>query len=160
MIKDDLCLDEKLGNTIERRIQQAKNFKIGSAVPNIIIKDSSNSLIKLNEINSDNTLIIFYASWCPHCQSLVPEIYKQYENEKNNEFEVLAISIDTSKTDWLKFIKNNNLNWMNVSDLLGWDGQATSDYFIFATPTMFLIDNDMKIIGMPKTIEELKKMIL
>jgi len=160
VIKDDLCLDEKLGNTIERRIQQAKNFKIGSTVPNIIIKDSSNSLIKLNEINSDNTLIIFYASWCPHCQSLVSEIYKQYENEKNNEFEVLAISIDTSKTDWLKFIKNNNLNWMNVSDLLGWDGQATSDYFIFATPTMFLIDNDMKIIGMPKTIEELKKMIL
>ena len=49
---------------------------------------------------------------------------------------------------------------MNVSDLLGWDGQTTLDYFIYATPTMFLIDSDMKIIGMPKTLEELKNILL
>ena len=40
--------------------------------------------------------------------------------------------------------------------LEGWDGQATTDYFIYATPTMFLVDKEKKLIGMPKTIEEIK----
>jgi len=160
VIKDDLCLDEKLGNTIERRIQQARNFKIGNTVPNIAIQDSSGSIIELCKINAEKTLIIFYTSWCPHCQTLLPQIYELYKNQKEKIFEVLAVSIDTSSTDWLQFVRTNNFDWINVSDFLGWDGQATLDYFIYATPTLFLIDKDMKIIGIPKTIKELNQMIL
>jgi len=160
VIKDDLCLDEKLGNTIERRIQQARNFKIGSIVPNIILPDSSGSVIELNKINSERILIVFYASWCPHCQSLLPKVYELYKNQKEKKFEVLAISIDSIRTDWLEFVTNDNLNWINASDFLGWEGQATLEYFIYATPTLFLIDSDMKIIEMPKTIEEIKNILL
>lgn len=156
VIKDDLCLDEKLEKTLERRIQQSRNFKVGSIVPNIIIPDSSGSLIELNKINSEKTLIIFYASWCPHCQKLLPQINEFYKSQPEKKLEVMAISIDTSKTDWLNFVKTNNLNWINVSDQKGWEGKAASDYFIYATPTMFLVDKNMKLIGMPKTVEELR----
>lgn len=154
VIKDDLCLDEKLEKTLERRIQQSRNFKVGSIVPNIIIPDSSGSLIELNKINSEKTLIIFYASWCPHCQKLLPQINEFYKSQPEKKLEVMAISIDTSKTDWLNFVKTNNLNWINVSDQKGWEGKAASDYFIYATPTMFLVDKNLKLIGMPKTVEE------
>jgi peroxiredoxin len=156
VIKDDLCLDEKLGNTIERRIQQARNFKIGNVVPNLTIQDSSGSLIELNKINAEKTLIIFYASWCPHCQTLLPQVYELYKNQKEKKFEVMAVSIDTSRVDWLQFVRTNNLDWINISDLEGWDGKATSDYFIYATPAMFLIDSERKIVRMPRTIEEIK----
>ncbi len=156
VIKDELCLDEKLETALERRIQQSKNFKVGTIVPNIIVPDSSDSMIELNIINSEKTLIIFYASWCPPCQSLLPQIYELYKNQKEKKFEVLAVSIDTSRIDWLKFVKANKLNWLNVSDLKGWEGQAVLDYYIYATPTMFLVDKNMKLIGMPKNIEEVK----
>jgi thiol-disulfide isomerase/thioredoxin len=155
VIKDDLCLDEKLGNTIERRIQQASNFKIGSIVPNITIQDSSASLIELNKINADGTLIIFYASWCPHCQTLVPQVYELYKNQKEMQFEVLAVSIDTSRTDWLNFVTEDNLDWINISDLNGWDGKAARDYYLYATPTMFLVDKQLKLIAKPSSIDEL-----
>jgi hypothetical protein len=46
---------------------------------------------------------------------------------------------------------------MHVCDLKGWEGKAFTDYFIYATPTMFLIDKDRKVIGMPRTIEDLKR---
>jgi thiol-disulfide isomerase/thioredoxin len=158
VIKDEICLDEKLETALERRIQQSKNFKIGNTVPNIIIPDSTGSLIDLDKINSEkNTLIIFYASWCPHCQTLLPQVYELYKNQKEKKFEVVAVSIDTSKTDWLSFVKNNNLNWLNVSDLKGWEGQAVQDYSIYATPTMFLIDKNRKMIEMPKNIAEIYK---
>ena len=83
-------------------------------------------MIDLNKINSEKTLIIFYASWCPHCQTLLPQIYELYKNQKEKKFEVLAVSIDTSKTDWLNFVRNNKLNWLNVSDLKGWEGQGSA----------------------------------
>ncbi|MBE0570255.1 MAG: TlpA family protein disulfide reductase, partial [Ignavibacteriaceae bacterium] len=156
VIKDDLCLDQKLTSALDRRIQQSKNFKVGNSVPNIILPISSGSEIELNKIQSNQILIIFYASWCPHCQTLLPQIYDLYKNQKEKRVEVLAISIDTSKTDWLNFIRNNNLDWLNVSDLKGWNGSAASDYYLYATPTLFLIDQNKKLILNSPSIEELK----
>ena len=62
-----------------------------------ILPDSSGSMIELNKINADKTLIIFYASWCPHCQTLIPQVYELYKNQKEKKFEVMAVSIDTSE---------------------------------------------------------------
>jgi peroxiredoxin len=156
VIKDDLCLDQKLSNTLERRIQQARNFKIGKVVPNIILPDSSDSMIELSEIDAEKTLIIFYASWCLHCQTLLPQVYDLYKDQKEKKFEVLAVSIDTSKTDWLNFVRTNNFNWVNVSDLKGWDGQAVLDYYIYATPTMLLVDKEKRLLILPKNLDEIK----
>jgi peroxiredoxin len=155
VIKDDLCLDQKLTTTLDRRIQQAKNFKVGNTVPEIILPDSSGSEIKLNTINADQILIVFYGSWCPHCQTLLPQIYALYKNQKEKKVEVLAISIDTSKTDWLNFIRSNNFDWLNASDLEGWNGSSASDYYLYATPTIFLIDQNKKLILNSPSIEEL-----
>ena len=40
VIKDELCIDEKLETALQRRIDQAKLFKIGNKVPDIISGDS------------------------------------------------------------------------------------------------------------------------
>jgi peroxiredoxin len=155
VIKDDICLDQKLSSALERRIQQSKNFKSGIVVPNIILPDTSGSLIDLHKINSEYILLIFYASWCPHCQKILPQIYDIYKKQEEKKFEVLAVSIDTSRTDWLNFIRKNSLNWTNVSDLKGWNGKASEDYFIYATPTMFLLDSKKKLIKFIVTPNEL-----
>lgn len=159
VIKDDLCIDRKLSNTLDRRIKQARNFKVGNVVPNIILPDSTGSLIDLNKINAEKTLLIFYTSWCPHCQKLLPEIYNLYKDKKGGKVEVIAVSMDTTRTDWLNFIKMNNLNWINVSDLNGWDSQSARDYYIYATPTMFLVDQERKIISFPKSAEEINSKV-
>ena len=159
VIKDDICLDETLERALQKRIQQEKNFKIGNTVPNIVVQDTAGSIVKLSDIKNDKILILFYASWCPHCQNLVPKLYEYYSKQKEKNFEVLAMSIDSSRTDWINFIKTNNLNWLNVSDLKGWDSQAALDYCIYATPTMFLVDNHLKIIAKPMTIDDVKKIL-
>jgi thiol-disulfide isomerase/thioredoxin len=140
VIKDDICLDEKLETALERRIQQNKLFKPEFAVSEIEMTDQTGAMVKLNDITTEKTLIIFYASWCPHCKTLLPQISELYKNQKEKIFEVLAVSIDTSKTDWINFINTNKLQWLNVSDLKGWDGKAVLDYNIYATPTMFIVD--------------------
>lgn len=153
VIKDDLCLDEKLGNTIQRRIDQNKKLPIGAMAPNFEMTDVSGKTVELYKINKDKVLLVFFASWCPHCKTILPQINELQKRKK--DFEVIAISLDTNKDEWKNFVDKNKLNFMNVSDLNGWDGEAAQKYFIYATPTMFLLDNRKKIIAKPITFGEL-----
>ncbi|MBI3189983.1 MAG: TlpA family protein disulfide reductase [Ignavibacteriales bacterium] len=158
VIEDDLCLDEQSGSSIQRMIEQKKNLPIGSLVPNITLPDSSGNILSLLFLNAEKILILFYSSSCPHCRTMIPMLHEYYSNKKQNGFEVLAISFDEIKNDWLNFIKTNNLRWVNVNDSKGWAGDAASDYFIYATPTMFLVDKEKKIIAKPLTVEDLQKL--
>jgi peroxiredoxin len=155
VIKDDLCLDEKTENSIQRRIDQNKILPIGAVVPNIVLNDTTGKEVNLVNIKAEKVLILFYASWCPHCQTLIPQLSELYKNQKEKKFEVVAVSLDNKREDWLSFIKKYTLTWYNVSDLKGWDSKVTSEYYIYATPTMFLINKEGKIITKPITFSEL-----
>jgi peroxiredoxin len=159
VIKGDLCLDVKTEGLIKRRIDQAKFFKIGSVVPNIVLSDTAGNNIELDKTKVKKTLIVFYASWCPHCKEILPKLNELYNSEKEKNFEVFSISLDTNRKDWTDFITNNKLTFINVSDLKGWDGEAASDYFIYATPTMFMIDRQLRIISKPMSVEEVRSII-
>ena len=154
VVKDDLCLDEQTENSLQNRINQSKLLTIGKIAPNIILPDETGNEINLSEIKADKILLIFYASWCPHCKDLLPEIHKLYKAK--NSFEVVAVSLDEKRDDWLNFISENNLDWINLSDLKGWESKASEDYYIYATPTMFMLDSGLKIISKPTNLEELK----
>ena len=41
------------------------------------------------------------------------------------------------------------MTWITSSDLKGWEGQAARDYYVFATPTMYLLDANNKIMVKP-----------
>jgi len=154
VMADDLCLNEETGSSVQRRVNQAKYLKIGEPVPNVILPDTSGKSVDLSEITAEKTLLLFYASWCPHCQSIIPKIRSISKDKKG--LEVLAISLDTNRFEWINFIKDNNLNWLNISDLKGWDSEVAGSYYIYATPTMFLLDKDKKIIAKPLTFQELE----
>lgn len=157
VVKDDLCLDEQTENSIQNRINQSRLLTAGTKAPNIILPDAHGEEFNLEKLTAKKTLLIFYASWCPHCQDLLPEIYELYK--QRNDFEVVAISLDENREDWISFITENNLDWINVSDLKGWDSKAAQDYFIYATPTLFFLDKDREIVGKPRSNEELTDLL-
>ena len=68
---------------------------------------------------------------------------------------ILAVSLDQKREEWLDFISRYSPSLINASDGMGWDGKAASDYYIYATPTMFLVDKSLKLIGKPMTLADL-----
>jgi len=154
VIKDEICLDEKLSTSIQRRMDQARFLKTGNSVPQFSLPDSSGNNIELLHIKASKILLIFYASWCPHCAELLPKISEFYNISKERNFEVIAVSIDTSRADWIKFIKTNKFNWINLCDLKGWSGPAAKEYYLYATPSFFILDVDRKIIAKPYALDE------
>jgi hypothetical protein len=69
----------------------------------------------------------------------------------------MTVSIDTSRNEWVTFIREQKLNWLNGSDLKGFNSEPADEYNIFATPTMFLLDRDKKILAKPISYRELEQ---
>jgi peroxiredoxin len=155
VIKDDLCLDAATGDMVQRRIEQAKKLPIGGPAPEIVLPDSSGKLVSLTGSRNEKTLVVFYATWCPHCKELLPRLSDLLPPANKYNISVFAVALDTSRNDWVNFIIEKKNPFQNLCDFTGWNGKAVGDYYIYATPSMFLIDKNNKILGKPISYDEL-----
>jgi len=142
---------------LQKRLEAYQKMAVGKHVPDISITDVNGKEITLNNPNKNYTLLVFWASWCPHCVEMMPELFKYATEIMGDKLNVITISIDTNKSDWEETVKSLVAdNWKNTCDLKGWDGKTVHDYNIYATPTMFLINKDKEILVKPITLYELK----
>ncbi|GAA3614904.1 thioredoxin family protein [Flavivirga amylovorans] len=141
-----------LENELANKLEAYRKLKPGNIAPDIHFLDGT----KLSDSNK-NTLLVFGASWCPECQK---DLSKLIENEKvwsNKNIEIKYISIDTEKKAFDAFYKD--LPWQSHCDLKGWEGRAVKDYHVFATPTFFLLDKDLKILVRPNSVAHIKSWV-
>jgi peroxiredoxin len=140
----------------------------GRAAPEITTTDINGKSFTLSEVKAQNILVVFWASWCPHCTVLLPEI-KSFALELNKEtsagmppkLKVVSVSIDHNEKDYQDYIQKQGFNdpssesyWVNLCDFNAWDGVVASDYYLFATPTMLLLGNDRLITAKPSSIRD------
>jgi peroxiredoxin len=153
-----LCqTDEK--TTLVRRLEYQK-MKPGTVVPDFTLDDIKGNPVSLSKVIKDKALIIFWASWCDHCNELLPKIRSWFESANNADLSIIAISLDTSLTEWHKAVVRAGFEtFYNLSDLREWDGEVTMNYNVYATPTMFLIDSNRNIIARPVTFYELTESV-
>ncbi len=129
------------------------NVSVGTVVP------ASSTQMKLSSISAENTLVLFWASWCPHCPSVLNALKGVYEEYKDKGLEIVAISLDKERTSWHTAITKGQYQWINYSELTGWEGKAAMEYGVWSTPRMYLLDKDKMIIAKPGTVKELVKAI-
>lgn len=149
------CENEDIDSEVVKRLKNYQNLSVGKPAPGMVLPDTSGKMVDLRQFSNDYVLLVFWASWCPHCSEMMPklkEIYHQYRPR----LEMIAISIDTDETEYLKALNEGNFPWLNCSDLNGWGTQPAIDYNIYATPTMFLLDKQKTIIAKPITLAELQ----
>lgn len=121
---------------------------IGSQAPELNSKGLDGKVITLESLRGKYVLIDFWASWCGPCRRENPTVVKLYNKYKDAGFEVYSVSLDKNKKRWEQAIKKDGLIWpSHVSDLKGWQTQATKLYGFGGIPYTVLIDKEGKIIA-------------
>jgi len=143
LTQNSCVLEENLTNKLE----SYRKLKVGKTAPDIVFANKT----KLSEIYT-NKLLVFGASWCSKCKEDALKLYTYYNTWKEKGLEVIYISIDTDKVAFDSAYKA--APWKTDCNFMGWDNQAIKDYHVFATPTYFLLDKDLKILLRPNSIEQ------
>lgn len=156
-LADRSCSHKGELGKIAGRIEADHKLGKGTKAPEWSLKDVSGKQITSANITQDYTLMVFWASWCPHCSQLLPQIIGMTAGVNPSKIQIVTVSMDTSMVAWHNFIDKLKVPWLQTCDGLGWKGKIPVDYNVYATPTMFLMDRERKIISKPITAAQLRQ---
>jgi thiol-disulfide isomerase/thioredoxin len=101
----------------------------------------------------------FWAAWCGPCRRENPNNVSLYADYKDKGFEILGVSFDNNREDWIKAINDDGLTWPQVSDLKGWKSAAGKLYGVSSIPHTVLLDKEGVIIAKNLRGEELREKV-
>lgn len=135
------------GTRLYKLVNIYKNTSVGSIAPAVVQQDVNGKTIRLSDLRGKYVLLDFWASWCVPCRKENPVVLKAYNRFHNKGLQILAVSLDDKAENWKKAIEEDQMPWLQVSDLKGTENRAALEYGIFSIPANFLIDPEGKIIA-------------
>jgi peroxiredoxin len=146
--------NERIAQAEQSLVQQkmmeemSKKTAVGSAAPDIVMKNPQGQDMKLSDLKGKVVLLDFWAAWCKPCRMENPNVVAAYNKYKSKGFTVFSVSLDKDREAWLQAIKDDGLVWnTHVSDLQFWQNAAAQLYGINSIPAAFLIDREGNIVG-------------
>ncbi|AIE61770.1 peroxiredoxin family protein [Bacillus methanolicus] len=120
--------------------------KIGTnkveVAPDFELLSITGNKVKLSDLRGKSVILNFWATWCPPCKAEIPEMQKFYENNKNNNVEILAVNLTytESNPDAVKdFVRNKGLTFKIA---LNEHGKVGNLYGAITIPTSYIIDKN------------------
>lgn len=148
-----------LDNELTNHLETYRVMKVGNVAPDITFSGTKilkgmeiPTEFKLSTMNNKYTLLVFGASWCHKCSEDLPKIASFYSKWKQKGVEVVLISLDRDKLEFEKFV--NVFPWLSVCDYKVWESSTVKDYYVFSTPTMYLLDSKREIIVRPISVQQ------
>lgn len=136
-----------LGRKLKTSIDNIKKTSIGSMAPDFTLPAPDGKNVSLSDYRGKIVLLDFWASWCGPCLREVPNVKKVYDKFHDKGFEILSVSLDDKKDNWVNAIEKNDLDWGHVSSLKGWSCPVAKLYNVSGVPAMLLIDKEGKIVA-------------
>lgn len=149
----DFCSADN--DNLKQRIKNNTKLAIGKTAPEIVSETQKGNIFTLSEMKTDYTLLIFWATWCGHCQVSLPRLAAAQSVFAEANMDIVAISIDSDNDLLDSYLRDNKMPWKVICQCQGWDGSIVMDYAVFATPWMIIIDNKMNIVAKPYNEEKL-----
>tara|TARA_B110000977_G_C11067467_1_gene488316 strand:+ start:1337 stop:2731 length:1395 start_codon:yes stop_codon:yes gene_type:complete len=148
-----------INNDLVKQLEIYRYMKKGNIAPNINFGSTSylNGMKQtifnsLTDLSTPYTLVVFGASWCPMCMEELPKLIQNYVEWRNLGVEVVYISLDTEPQVFEQAVKS--YPFLSYCDYKKWASQIVEDYYVFATPTFYLLNSKREIILRPNSTEQ------
>ena len=145
--------------TLADRVTVMRTVEISKEAPDFTLNDTTGTPIAMSSFRGKYLLIDFWAAWCGPCRRENPNNVTLYADYKDKGFEILGVSFDKAKEDWVKAINKDGLTWPQVSDLKYWNSAAGKLYAVSSIPHTVLLDKEGVIIAKNLRGEELRAKI-
>ncbi len=135
------CSNSEAKEKLKDEVGLLKQLQPGHKAPNLNI--GLKGMDNLYDVKSDTVVILFWATWCSHCQQLVPELYDILR--MHSSVKVVAIALDQDAGSWQEDIKKYP-DWLHVRANDMWDDSLVVPYAVYATPTIYVLNSDFRIL--------------
>ena len=142
-----------------QQLPKKQTISVGDMVPEINLTSSDGVLVAISSFKGKYVLLDFWASFCPPCRKENPNLVAMYKKYKDKGFAIYGISLDDTKENWDKAIKDDNITWTQVSDLKRWESPVAKQFGVDAIPANFLLDPTGKIIARDLQGEKLDEVL-
>lgn len=154
-----------IDSDLAKQLETYRVMKKGNIAPDIMLDQnikapgySSKSIpMWLSDLGTDYSFVVFGASWCPKCTDELLKISENYQKWKEQGIEVVFISLDESQETYKSFVRQ--FPFISICDFKKWESRIAQDYHVFATPTMYLLDSERKIILRPNSAKQMDEWV-
>lgn len=140
------------------------SISIGAQAPDFSFIEQSGNSFSLYKLKGKYVILQFWGSWCGPCRrenAELSQLYSElYKSQKQNSFEIVSIGIESDQNRWARTILNDGMKWEHHnSEFLMFDAKIAKLYGVKQIPTTFILDPDMKLIGINWPIEQLQSFL-
>lgn len=148
-------------------ISGKNSAKIGNKVLEFSVRDINGKIFNNRDLQGQNYIIAFSATWCLPCQAQLPKLKQIYQHYKSKGLKVVYFNNDDDLIKWNNHVLKNDLNWINVSEgLKPSRSKIQRSFGIYAIPSYLLIgkngtivynsdQNDIEINELEKSVRKL-----
>lgn len=111
-------------------------------LPNLILKDITGKAISLKSLKGHPVIVDFWGTWCVPCRPAA-EWLSSLQSRYGKRLTILGIAMESPKADILRFSTQHSISYSNV---VGTSSIAASFGGIYATPTLFVFDENGKLV--------------
>jgi len=148
-----------LNADLAKQLESYRAMKKGNIAPDIVFGKSTylngvnqSMFSRLTNLTTPYTLVVFGASWCPKCVEELPKIIQSYVKWRNLGLEVVYVSLDTEPAAFEQAAKS--YPFFAYCDFKKWESPVAKDYYVFGTPTFYLLDAKREILLRPNSVSQ------
>lgn len=146
---------EKVSEILEENIDLGRLF-LGKKAPDIPL-DTVGSARRLHDLQNQFTILVFWDSDCQKCRDFMEGLNAFYQQRTNEGFMVVAMALDVSPEYYYEYVSERGFDWLDITDFSGWDSDVVETYRVMSTPSVFVLDSELRIIDKPKNIGQLQQ---
>jgi peroxiredoxin len=110
----------------------------------VFLEDVNGVEIDISDFRGKIVFLNFWATWCPSCVTEMPSMEKLHRELKEEDFAIVAVSIQDSAAEVRRFFKQNQLTFTALLDSIG---KTIPGFGVRAIPTTLLLDKSGRIFG-------------